>query len=139
MRMMHLLDTSAVMAHYLEEPGYEIVESLLADPTLPVAVSSLTWLEFHNRLQELCSEANERQRALDIYRTLLGRGIPADDAITTRAALLRRAAVSRLPNIDAIIAATAAEHGAVLVHRDGHLAAIPTSALPQVILPDKNP
>lgn len=136
---MHLLDTSAVMAHYLEEPGYEIIESLLADSTTPVAISSLTWLEFYNRLQELCREANERQRALDIYRTLLGQGIPADDAITTRAALLRRAAVSRLPNIDAIIAATAAEHGAVLVHRDAHLGAIPISVLPQLILPDKKP
>jgi predicted nucleic acid-binding protein len=39
--------------------------------------------------------------------------------------------------MDALIAATAADCGANLVHRDPHLAAIPLSLVNQTLLPDK--
>lgn len=133
----HVLDTSALIAHYHEEPGFEEVENLVADQSNRVVISSVTWLEFRIRLHQLCPDKDERKRSMDIYRTLLGQGLPADDAIAARAYYLRQTSAERLPNMDALIAATAAEHGAILVHRDPHMAGIPTSAVSQLVLPDK--
>ncbi len=133
----HVLDTSALIAHYQEESGFEEVEKIVADQNNRVIISSVTWLEFHVRLGQICSDQSERRRAIEIYRTLLGQGIPADDAIASRAQLLRQTAATRLPNMDALIAATAAEHGAILVHRDPHMAGIPTSVVAQFVLPEK--
>ena len=134
----HLLDTSAVLAYYLKESGWDVVHELVFATDTTLAVSSLTWMEFKVRLQTLVSDEDQRMEASDLYRALLGSGIPVDDSVVARALHLREEAHQRLPNADALIAATAAEHGAVLVHRDPHLAAIPGSVLPQLILPDKN-
>lgn len=133
----HVLDTSALIAHYQEEPGFEEVENIVADPSNRVVISSVTWLEFRVRLHQLCPDQDERNRSTDIYRALLGLGIPADDSIVSRAYQLRQTSAERLPNMDALIAATAAEYGAILVHRDPHMAGIPTSAVAQLVLPDK--
>ncbi|GEP46254.1 type II toxin-antitoxin system VapC family toxin [Brevifollis gellanilyticus] len=133
----HVLDTSALLAHYLEEPGFDLVETLTADPQNHVCISSVTWLEFRVRLEQLVADAATKSRTLDIYRALLGEGIPVNDAISNRALLLRQSSQGRLPNMDALIAATAAEHGAILVHRDPHMAGIPTTVVAQLVLPDK--
>jgi predicted nucleic acid-binding protein len=50
---------------------------------------------------------------------------------------LRAATRPRLPLVDALIAASAKQHGAVLVHRDPHMATIPTSLVSQQMLPPK--
>ena len=63
----HLLDTSALLAHYRGEPGGEQVDALLADPQLHVCVSSLTWLEFRVRLAELTPDPAAQAEALSIY------------------------------------------------------------------------
>lgn len=134
----HLLDTSALIAHFREEAGWEVVDALIADEAHGVRICSVSWLEFRNRLYELTPDAEERSGAMQIYRALLGEGIPTNDAIAHRAHLLRQTAKERLPNMDALIAATAAEHGAVLVHRDPHMAGIPTASVSQLVLPDKS-
>ncbi len=46
-------------------------------------------------------------------------------------------ATKRLPTIDALIAATAVQNKAVLVHRDPHFEAIPIEQLQQLKLPEK--
>jgi predicted nucleic acid-binding protein len=51
--------------------------------------------------------------------------------------ILRSATRPRLPLVDALIAASAKEHSAILVHRDPHLATIPTSLVSQRVLPPK--
>ena len=60
-----------------------------------------------------------------------------DEAVAAKAVDLRRAAGRRLPNGDALIAATAALAGATLVHRDPHFSAIPPALLQQIELPQK--
>lgn len=95
-------------------------------------------MEFKVRLQALVSDEEQRIEASDLYRALLGSGVSMDDSGVARALIFRKMAGQRLPNADALIAATAAEHGAILVHRDPHMAAISASALSQMILPDKN-
>ena len=50
---------------------------------------------------------------------------------------LRAATRPRLPLVDALIAASAKQHSAILVHRDPHMVTIPASLLNQVMLPPK--
>ncbi len=133
----HVLDTSALLAYYLKENGWEVVHQIIFDATCRPCVSSATWLEFQSRLPSLTPDAVERTEVMGLYRALLGEGIPADDAIAARAHLLKQTASERLPNMDALIAATAAECGAILVHRDPHMSSIPTPAVSQLVLPEK--
>ena len=63
--------------------------------------------------------------------------LPVDVEITQRANILRTETPSRLPTIDGLIAATAAVHGCTLVHRDVHLAEIPSDLVDQLRLPSK--
>jgi PIN domain nuclease of toxin-antitoxin system len=53
--MTHLLDTSALLVHYLAEPGGERVQELFADGSITVGVSILSLYEFELRLHQLGS------------------------------------------------------------------------------------
>lgn len=119
----HVLDSSAWLAHLLREPGHEEVSLLLLDTQIRVAVSALSLLEVHGRMKQL--NVDQRfEEVIDQYRDLFARIIPADETIALRATALRKNAASRIPAIDALIAATAAHHDAVLVHRDPHFLAL---------------
>ena len=50
---------------------------------------------------------------------------------------LRAATRPRLPRVDALIAASAKQHGATLVHCDPHMAGIPATLVNQRRLPPK--
>jgi predicted nucleic acid-binding protein len=63
--------------------------------------------------------------------------ILVDEAVCSKGAELKFSATQRLPNIDALIAASAALHGATLVHRDPHFLGIPPTLLTQEMLPEK--
>lgn len=129
-----LLDSSALLAGFFGEPGAERVSGILSDAGTPVAVSVLAAAEFWSRLRAVGAE----NRFDDEWRHLteiVSEIIPISLPIVLRAIELRRAATARLPYIDALIAATAADHGAVLIHRDAHFAAIPAHLLRQERLP----
>jgi predicted nucleic acid-binding protein len=51
---------------------------------------------------------------------------------------LRHKATARVATVDALITATAAYRGAILVHRDPHFAALPVGRPMQETLPDKD-
>lgn len=129
-----LLDTSAVLAFYFGEPGAERVREVLADPSVGVATSVLTAGEFWGRLRAEGIEERfdtEWQRFAEVVPDVLEVTIP----VVLRANALRHAATRRLPYVDALIAATAAQHGAVLLHRDPHFAWLSDGALSQEMLP----
>lgn len=130
----HLLDTSAWLAHLFQEPGYEQVTKLLLEPDNQVGVSVLSLIEVHARLRHL-----QMERLFDDvvaqYRDVFRQIVPVDEAIAMRAIALRGMAAARVPAIDALIAATAAQHSASLVHRDPHLAGLLDVA--QVVLAQK--
>ncbi|MFO1422595.1 MAG: PIN domain-containing protein [Candidatus Competibacteraceae bacterium] len=65
---------------------------------------------------------------------MFDRLISVDEALVARAIALKRATTSRLPSIDALIAAAASLHEATLVHRDAHFQAIPVDWLQQKVL-----
>jgi predicted nucleic acid-binding protein len=133
----YVLDTSALLAHYREEPGHDLVERLLEEHADDVFVSSITWLEFHLRLKELIPNQNAREEVIAIYDELLADALPVTRETARAAFELRGQLPGRLPIGDALIAATAKLKGATLVHRDPHLAAIPESLVKQIVLPVK--
>jgi predicted nucleic acid-binding protein len=129
-----LLDTSAVLAFFFGEPGATRVREVLSDPSKTVVMSVLTAGEFWSRLRaegaEDCFDADWR-RLTEVVPDVLPVALP----IALTAIALRRAATARLPYVDALIAATAAQHDAVLLHRDPHFASIPPQWLRQETLP----
>jgi predicted nucleic acid-binding protein len=134
--MKYLLDSSAVLAYFFGEPGADRVRDVLSDQRTSVGLSVLTAAEFWSRLHAEGAEEHfddDWRRLTEITSEVVAVSLP----VVLRAIDLRRAATARLPYVDALIAATAAHHDAVLIHRDPHFNAIPAHLLPQEQLPAK--
>jgi len=135
----HVLDTSAVLAHYFNEPGAEEVDRLWQDHRNEIGLCALSVTELQGRLRVLVTDAAEVERAMKLYTEEITTMLAVDYAVARRAADLRQAATLRVPLVDAVIAAAAGLASAVLVHRDPHYAAL--AAVPdaprQLVLPDR--
>lgn len=131
--MTHLLDTTALLALMLDEPGAEQVQALVEDDRARLAVSILTKAEIWARLKSLDRDSIfEEEWALLL--PMLDAVLPVDQLVVDESISLRRAAQKRLPMTDSLIAATSAVHGLVLVHRDAHMRSIPSVELKQLDL-----
>lgn len=133
MALTHLLDTSAWLAHIFDEPGADAITALLEHEDTESGISVLSLIEVYGRFRAR-GRAAEFDEVLEIYRRLFTRILPVSEAIALRAVALRQAATARVPAIDAMIAATAAHHSAVLVHRDPHFLSIADGMLRQKVL-----
>jgi predicted nucleic acid-binding protein len=133
--MTHLLDTTALLAHFLDENGADQVEELLARGPGHIALAAPSWVEFHTRLRELVPDPGFRDAAFRQYTTELTTFLPLDSPATSAAIRLREETPGRLPLADAMIAGTAHAADLTLVHRDPHFDAIP--GLKMLRLPDK--
>lgn len=131
--MTHLFDTSALLCLYFGEPGAERLLALLSDPATEPGLSALSLMEFWAVMKR---HGWERAVGQDwpALRALFPQIAPATEPIVMQALTLREAASARLPAMDAIIAATAAVHDAILIHRDSHLSSIPAHLLRQEFL-----
>ncbi len=132
----HVLDTSALLAHAFQEPGWERVRGLLHDETAVLGLPAPVLFEFQVRLQEMGVLAQHPETVAE-YEALFDVALPVDNPVAHTAFQLKRDTPERLPAIDALIAACAKVHDAVLVHRDPHLARIPAHLLKQEVLPPK--
>ena len=135
--MTHLLDTSALLAHYLAEPGAERVQALFEDDAVLAGASILSLYEFELRLHQLGVDEVTRATELNRYRALLNDIVVVDEAVRSEAIRLRTGATAHVAAMDILIAATASLKNATLVHRDPHFTAIPPSLLKQEVLPAK--
>jgi len=133
----HVLDTSAILAHYLREPGADDVNTILAQGPAAAGISLIALVELRSRLAEVAANPQEAERAFKLYTETLTTVLPFSRETADAAMDLRSATRPRLPLVDALIAASAKQHGAVLVHRDPHMATIPTSLVSQRVLPPK--
>jgi predicted nucleic acid-binding protein len=133
----YLIDTSALLAHLLQESGYEVVERLLEASGDKLAICILTWVEFEIFLSRSGYTAKEKARILSIYRGALGNPLPVDEKVGREALVIREALGTRIPLTDLLIAACAKANGFQLVYRDKHLADIPEDLLGQLRLPAK--
>lgn len=129
----HLLDTSAWIAHLNREPSWEVISDLLRSEEQRVGISALSLVELHARLRSFGREQEFMELVAD-YRDLFAAIVPVDESLALRTVILRQAAKVRVPTIDAMIAATAALQGAILVHRDEHFTALPADQVRQQYL-----
>ncbi|MBP7142520.1 MAG: PIN domain-containing protein [Opitutaceae bacterium] len=136
MSITHVLDSSAFLAHALGEPGSAQVTAIWEDSANTVGISALCIVEIKTRLREKISDPSRRTELYDLYRSLVT-VLDITEEVAVEAEELRSAGKARLPLADALIAATARLHGAILVHRDEHLAAIPPSRVAQLVLPPR--
>lgn len=129
----HILDTSAWVAHIKDEAGGDEVTILFNDSKTRIGISVLSLAEIHGILKTIGRES-ELSDLVENYRSLFAEIVPVDEDIAFRAITLRQGSSPRLPGIDAIIAATAALQGAVLVHRDGHFSTLSPDQVQQQAL-----
>ncbi|MGA2973785.1 MAG: PIN domain-containing protein [Spirochaetia bacterium] len=133
-RISHVLDTSAILAHYFNEPGAGIIEGLWSDESSRIAISTITITELKGRLRQEITDDAEAMNAADAYLCELTICLPVDRATAELAWQLRQATPHRLPLVDALIAATARAADAVLVHKDPHMSQIPAGLVRQLTL-----
>jgi predicted nucleic acid-binding protein len=131
--MNYFLDTSALLAFYYGEPGARRMMEILSDGRSGTGLSVLSAGEFWSSLRAQGWENafdDEWPRASETVDEL----VPVTLPVVHRSLDLRRAAPARLPHIDALIAATAAVRGDVLLHCDPHFLSIPARLLKQEYL-----
>ncbi len=133
--MIYLLDTSALLAHHRQESGWEQVQAIFTEDGAEVVIASVTLTEFARRLRELGASEAEIRAILADYQMLFSAVVPVDGAVAWAAFELGCRTPERLPLVDALIAAAARLRDACLVHRDEHMAAIPTEWVQQLYLP----
>ena len=49
--MIHVLDTSAALAYFLDEPGGEIIDRMLISSNRPCCVHSVNWVEIFYKMR----------------------------------------------------------------------------------------
>jgi predicted nucleic acid-binding protein len=130
----HLLDTSALLAHYRQEAGWQEVQALFESDTAEIIIASVSLTEFGRRLRALGATAEQTEQTLANYELLFDSVASVDVAAAFAALAISNHTPQRLPLVDALIAGTAQVKQAVLVHRDEHMRAIPGELLPQIDL-----
>ena len=120
-----MLDTSALLVHFRQEPGWQEVQAWLEDDEAEVLLASPSLAEFGRRVRELGATEIEVQDFLDSYALVLNGVVTVDATISRDAFVVGCRTPERLPLVDALIAASARAAGCMLVHRDVHMCAIP--------------
>jgi predicted nucleic acid-binding protein len=120
----HLLDTSALLAHFRNETGAGEVQAIFEDAGNAVGISVVSIAEFGIRLSTLGMSQPDMHAIISSYQELLDDVLPLTEDIAIRATSLKTSASARLPLVDALIAATAISENATLVHRDAHFLAL---------------
>lgn len=137
--MRYLFDTSALLAHFRQEKGWQQVQALLESDDAEVVAASVSLTEFGRRLIDLGASMTEAEAVLTEYSLLLNYIAPIDVSSAMAAFRLGSQTPQRLPLIDALICGAAQVHAAMLVHRDAHMGAIPAELLEQLHLTQDQP
>jgi len=112
------LDTSAILAYFLDEPGADEVKEILRSAEKgeeKVFVSFMTFMELLYRIWKLSGEQEGKKAYLYL------RGLPVDEIGQSESLMLRAAMLKAQYPIsvaDAWIGATALWTGTTLIHKD---------------------
>lgn len=120
-----LLDTSALLVHFLDEPGAEAVHDSLEESATEILICAVSVAEFARRLVTLGESAADAREHSLAYAGLCDEVVPVDTALATRAFELSHEAAARVPLVDSFIAAAAQLSESTLLHRDAHFTAMP--------------
>ena len=117
-----------MLCHYYQEPGWTRVHDvLMGDDDVWFAAPSI--LEFLGRLATDGLADPVAEEDLAGYREMATGCCAIDEDVAHTAWALRRAASARLPAVDSLIAASAAQLNATLLHCDAHFDAVPATHL----------
>lgn len=130
----YLLDTSALLCHFLDERGADRVHDILMGED-DVLIAAPSVLELHVAL----AATGEREPASVVtdYLEAATSVVDVTLLVARRAWSLRAGSKRRVPTIDCLIAACAAESKATLVHRDPHFTHVDARQLKQLLLDGK--
>lgn len=132
--MIYLLDTSALLLHFRQEPGAERIQQLFDDEEAVLLVASVSLPEMARRLRDLGASPTDARRVVVAYQATFAEVVPVDALIALAGFDLSAQLPERLPLVDALITAAALSRQACLVHRDAHLRSIPATLLNQLDL-----
>ncbi len=125
--MSYTLDTSAILAYFLNEPGADEVRRILKvgeKGREEVFASFMTFMEFLYRTWKLKGETQAKKAYL-MLRGLPIQEVQANESLLVAAAKLK--ANHSISVADAWIAATALVMDSVLVHKDPEMDRLPPS------------
>jgi predicted nucleic acid-binding protein len=131
----HVFDPSAILAHYFQEPGAEQVNALLTDNAVEIGLPATALIDLKARLAAAVPDPAEARRAYRLYAEELIAALPVTREVIADAERILERSGGQLPLAAAVVAATARHEGAVLVHRDAHLARLPDDVVHQLALP----
>jgi predicted nucleic acid-binding protein len=80
-----LLDTSALLAHWRQEPGWARVQALFEAGDSEILAARVSLAEFARRLCELGATAGEARRAAEDYMEALDELVPVDESVALAA------------------------------------------------------
>ncbi len=132
-----LLDTSILVCFYKKEFGWHFALDKI-EIASEVLLSAISIAEFGRLCLTDGKSIEDAYDALESVLKLITTVIPVDKTTSITILDITAQAKSRVPLVDAIIAATAIQHGAVLLHRDAHFRGIPQTMLHQEELPAPN-
>ncbi len=92
-----LFDTSALIAHNRQEPGWSRVQALFEENDSEILVASVSLTEFARRLRELGATEDEARRTVEDYLELLDEAVPVDEGVAFTAFEIGCAVEKRLP------------------------------------------
>ena len=124
----YFLDTTPLLPHYLNGVGARRVQEILEEEGSEVSISALSVAEMARRLLTLGTDL-ETARSTALQYANLSTVTVIDAATSIRAFELGSVCETRLPLVDALIAAGAQLSKATLVHRDPHFNGIPAGLL----------
>ena len=130
--MNYLFDTSAVLIHFQDEKGAEKLVALLGKMDSKCYLCAVSVVELARKFREIGLTKKEVDSTLAAYLNLFDEIVPVDVAVAAHAREIGEKTPDRLPLVDSLIAGAAKSKDACLVHRDKHLAAIPSAVLKQV-------
>ena len=131
-----LLDTSVLVCFYKKEFGWQIALDKIKVAS-EVLLSAISIAEFGRLCMSDGKAIEIAYEALESVMQLVTAVIPVDKTTSITVLEITAKATNRVPMVDAIIAATAIQHGAVLLHRDAHFRSVPQAMLHQEELPSK--
>lgn len=132
--MRYLLDSSALLAHYRQDTGWEQVQGLFEDHSAQLAVTGPSLVVLGQQLAQLGAGSGAVRQVVTAYASLVNVVVPVDREISLAALDLLLAHRGPLSVAETLSAAAALSSAATLVHNSPSLAALRVEGLAQLAL-----
>jgi hypothetical protein len=130
--MRYLLDASALLVHYREDTGWEMVQALFDDRSAELMVTGPSLVAFGQELARLGASSASAREVVTAYASLIDTVVPVDREAAFAALDLLLAQPASLHLAEALSCAAAQVSAATLVHSSPSLAELRVENLAQL-------